>query len=216
MYSFREFIRNWFGFTRRERRSSFILLILIFIVSVIRFVAPDSTISVEMIPLDFANHPSDTVHPAKKTHQGYKSSYQPKYRTKRPLLEINTCDSLSLVALPGIGPVLSTRIIRYRNLVGGFWSVDQLKEVYGLSAEAYEIVSPMLYADTLKLRKIKINTANYQDLIRHPYFSKEEVNLILKYRRLQGGLKGSEEMIKNNLVGAETIRRIRYYLDFDP
>ncbi len=215
MDSFREFIRNWFGFTRRERRSSFILLIIIVIVSVIRFVVPDSTISVEMIPMDLKDDPFDTIQPAKRDLGRYKPVNELKYRSKKTLLEINTCDSLSLVALPGIGPVLSARIIKYRNLVGGFWSVEQLKEVYGISAETYEKVSSMLYADTLKIRKIKINKASYRDLIRHPYLRKEEVGLILKYRDLQGGLKGSEELIKNNLVGAETIIRIRYYLDFE-
>ncbi len=51
---------------------------------------------------------------------------------KRPILNLNICDSASLEALPGIGPVLSSRIIKYRNLIGGYVSVDQLKEVYGL------------------------------------------------------------------------------------
>lgn len=215
MDSFREFIRNWFGFTRRERRSSFILLIIILIVSVIRFVVPDSTISVEMIPVDFKDYPSDTIHQAKRGHAGNKSVDEQKYSRKQPLLEINTCDSLSLDALPGIGPVLSARIVKYRNLVGGFWSVEQLKEVYGLSEETYERVSSMLYADTLKIRKIKINKASYRDLIRHPYLKKEEVGLILKYRDLQGDLKGLEELIRNNLVGPETILKIKYYIDFE-
>ena len=47
---------------------------------------------------------------------------------EKPKLELNSCDSLSLVALPGIGPVLSVRIIKYRNLLGGFAAVEQLRK----------------------------------------------------------------------------------------
>lgn len=214
MGSFREFIRNWFGFTRRERRSSFILLIIILIVSGIRFVVPDRTISVEMIPLDIKDDLSDTIRLEKRGHLRYKSGHELKYTGRKTLLEINTCDSLSLVALPGIGPVLSARIIKYRNLVGGFWSVDQLKEVYGLPQETFEKISSMLYADSLKINKIKINSAGYREMIRHPYFRKEEVPAIVKYRDLQGGIKDIGELQENNILSSETIKKITPYIDF--
>lgn len=214
MDSFREFIRNWFGFTRRERRSSFILLILIVIVSVIRFVIPDRTISVEMIPVDLKDYTFDTIRQARPAHRGSKSGNVPDYRRNQSLLEVNTCDSLSLVALPGIGPVLSARIIRYRNLIGGFWSVDQLKEVYGLPPETYEKIYSMLYADSLKIRKIKINSAGYREMIRHPYFRKEEVPAIIKFRDLEGEITGIMDLKENNILSSETIQRIAPYIDY--
>ena len=77
---------------------------------------------------------------------------------------INSCDSASLEALPGLGPVLSARIIRYRNLLGGFASVNQLREVYGLSEETYELISGMLTADSADISKININNADYRGL----------------------------------------------------
>jgi DNA uptake protein ComE-like DNA-binding protein len=214
MNSFREFIRNWFGFTRRERRSTFILLIIILIVSGIRIAIPDSTISVEMIPLNFTDDPFDTIQQEKRDHHLYKPGNEPKYGSKKTLLEINTCDSLSLVALPGIGPVLSARIIKYRNLVGGFWSVDQLKEVYGLPPETLEKISSMLYVDSLKIRKIKINSAGYREMIRNPYFRKEEVPAIIKYRDLRGEIKDLGELKENKILSSETIKKIAPYIDY--
>ena len=59
----------------------------------------------------------------------------------KTLLDINSCDSSSLVMLPGIGPVLSARIIKFRSLLGGFARKDQLKEVYGLPIETYNLIS---------------------------------------------------------------------------
>jgi DNA uptake protein ComE-like DNA-binding protein len=118
------------------------------------------------------------------------------------------------VALPGIGPVLSSRIIKFRKLIGGYVSVNQLREVYGLSEETFNLVSSRLFADSLAIRKIKINKAEYREIIRHPYFQKSEVTAIMKYRELKGKISGIGEMIENNLISSETCRKIKPYLDF--
>jgi hypothetical protein len=133
---------------------------------------------------------------------------------KRPMLNLNICDSASLEALPGIGPVLSSRIIKYRNLIGGYVSVDQLKEVYGLPEETFDMISARVVADSLTIRKIMINEWDFRQLIRHPYFLRSEVSAILKYRELNGRISGIGEMIDNNLISAETARKIRPYMDF--
>jgi DNA uptake protein ComE-like DNA-binding protein len=116
--------------------------------------------------------------------------------------------------LPGLGPVLSARIIKYRKLIGGFVTVDQLREVYGLPEETFNLVSSRLTVDTLAIRKIRINKAEFNELIRHPYFQRNEVNAILKFRELQGRIKGVNEMVENNLISLETARKIRGYLEF--
>ena len=92
-----------------------------------------------------------------------------------------------LESLPGIGPVLSVRIIKYRNLLGGYASSGQLREVYGLPEERHSIlISQRVFADSLAVRKIRINEADFKALIRHPYFQRTEVSAILKYRELKG------------------------------
>lgn len=214
MKSLKELLRNWLGFTRRERRSSFILLIIIMIVSFFRFAIPDRTISVEMIPVDFIVQVNDTIHQVEPYKQRLKSGNEQKIKSNKPLLEINSCDSLSLVAMPGIGPVLASRIIKYRNLVGGFWSVGQLNEVYGLPPETVERISSMIYVDTLKIRKIKINSAGYRELKRHPYFRKEEIPGIIKYRDLNGEIENIMELQENNILSSGTIKKIAHYIDY--
>jgi competence ComEA-like helix-hairpin-helix protein len=76
-----------------------------------------------------------------------------KYVHKKPVtmrINLNRADSAELVKLYGIGPVLSKRIIKYRNSLGGkFQSVDQLKNVYGLSEETFNSIKPYLIVDTL-------------------------------------------------------------------
>jgi competence protein ComEA len=215
MNSIREFLRNWFGYTRRERRSTFILLIIILTVIGVRFAVPGRNISIEEIPLNFAEAVYDTgVISKNNSVTGFRERKE-KYKKRTTLLDLNTCDSASLESLPGIGPVLSVRILRYRNLIGGYISVNQLKEVYGLPEETYEKISSMLFADTMIVRKIRINEADYKEMIRHPYFKREEVSGIVKYRDLKGNIKNVEEMIENRLISPETGKRIRSYLDFN-
>lgn len=222
MKQFIEPLKSWFGYTRPERRSTFILLIIMLIVFGLRFVVPARTISVEEIPLKIieentkerivAEQKPQGNFPKKTVVQKRTESYQ---NHQKKILELNTCDTASLRALPGIGSVLSLRIIKYRNLIGGFVSVNQLREVYGLSEETFKKVLPKVCADSLLVRKIKINRADYKALIRHPYFKKDEIQGIIKYRELKGKIGGLEEMVRNNIISRETTKKIKPYLDFD-
>lgn len=203
---------EWFGFTRRERRATFFLLILIFFVAGFRFIIPGQNITVEKIPVDIFTWPDTLLIEKDESVTGHKKQNRSDFQ--RPLLEINTCDSAALEALPGIGPVLSVRIIKFRKLLGGFASVEQLREVYGLSEEVFNLISPRLYADTTYINKIIINDAGFRDLVRLPYFEGYEVTAILKYRDLQGRIANISELIDNKLISSEKVEKVRPYLDF--
>jgi DNA uptake protein ComE-like DNA-binding protein len=214
MDSFKDFFRNWFGYSRRERRSTFILLNIIVIITGVRYLFPLKEITLKEIPIELRENITDSV-PLIIGQQTVSEQKQLKTpNRKRPLLNINSCDSVSLEALPGIGPVLSSRIIKYRNLIGGFVSVDQLKEVYGLPQETYNLISARFCADSLAVRKIRINNADFKELIRHPYLKRSEVAAILKYREMKGRITCIGDMIENNLISAETCKKIRPYLEF--
>lgn len=136
-------------------------------------------------------------------------------QTQTKLIDLNTCDSVMLDLLPGIGPVLSARIIKYRNLLGGFASINQLNEVYGLSPETFALISEKIYTDSLDIKAILINQAVYNVLIRHPYFEPAEVTAILKYKELEGTIYGINELVDNNIITPEKARKILPYLSFD-
>ena len=88
-----------------------------------------------------------------------------------PKVNLNRANQESLEALPGIGPVLSERIIRYRELLGGFISIDQLLEVYGLKDSHYNRAVDYLYVSAEEVSKIDIDSAVFRDVLRHPYAS---------------------------------------------
>jgi DNA uptake protein ComE-like DNA-binding protein len=218
-------IRNWFGFTRRERRASFILLVLAFLILGLRYTVPEKNIQIRDISDSILFNTAITVAPDNRDEKP-KSSDKAKYVSsgntevrsayqKRPLINLNSCDTAQLISLPGIGPVLSVRIIKYRNLLGGFASVEQLKEVYGLSPETFELIRERVMADTTLINRININTAAYKELSRLPYFEKYEVTAILKYRELKGRIEGINDLIVNKLITVEKVSKVRPYLLFE-
>lgn len=214
------FLKSVFGHSRMERRSSMVLLSLLVTVIVIRLFFPVSTVSVDGNPLILAiDTTSSVLGPiTDNTSIPVRSSYgsNRQNRTFDRQIELNSCDSATLESLPGLGPVLSARIVKFRSLLGGFYSVEQLKEVYGLDGETYEKVAGLLYVDTSLVSLIKVKEADYRELIRLPYFSKDEVNALLRYRTISGGTIGSvDELESNGVISLETSRKVVHYLDFE-
>jgi len=136
------------------------------------------------------------------------------FGSKGDLIDLNTADSAALEALPGIGPVLSVRIIKYRYLLGNFHNIDQLNDVYGLDKEVIELNRHRLRCDTSLLRKVYINTSSFSQLVRHPYLDKAQAKAILTYRSLCGRIKNNNELILNRILTATDTARLGPYLVF--
>jgi DNA uptake protein ComE-like DNA-binding protein len=134
---------------------------------------------------------------------------------KKILIEINSADTIKFKELRGIGPVLAGRIVKYRNILGGFYSVMQIREVYGISDSLFMSISGMMFADTTAcIRKININTANIDELSRHPYIGRYYAAGIIKYRDFAGKISGIDEMMHNNLLPEGIPDKIVNYLNF--
>jgi len=230
MYLNKEPIKNWFGFNRRERRATFILLLLIVVIIVVRYWFPDSLIAIEDISGTIPQEERSIALSAKDSSNNRKAvSYNLSEQTKfkKPIstyktlpqktirVDINTADSITFVRLPGIGPVLSARILKFRRLLGGFARVEQLKEVYGLPAETYDMIKGRVYADSSQITRININSATYKEIVRLPYFEKYEVTAILKYRELKGRITGINDLLENKLLTAGKARKVNPYLKYD-
>jgi len=134
--------------------------------------------------------------------------------TQQPI-ELNLADSSLLTTLSGIGPVLAARTLRYRTLIGGFVDVAQLSEVYGVTIELTERLALQLTADSTLIRKIPVNTANFNALSRHPYINEQQARGILHYRQLQERINNVNELVKNNIIERHTAEKIRPYLSFE-
>src|SRR5690554_4349181 len=89
-------------------------------------------------------------------------------------ITLNTTDTTQWKKVPGIGSAYSSRIIKYRSLLGGFAHKEQLLEVYGIDSDMYSRISPYINEDS-DHTKLKINDLEFRDLLRHPYLNYEQV-----------------------------------------
>ncbi|MDR0814186.1 MAG: helix-hairpin-helix domain-containing protein [Bacteroidales bacterium] len=131
------------------------------------------------------------------------------------VIELNSADSALLTQLRGVGPVFASRIVKYRNRVGGFANVEQLNEVYGIDSALVAQLTPQLMADSGLIRKIPVNKAVFKDLVSHPYLNEQQARGILYYRKIQTGIKSVDELVKNNILTQKDAQKIAPYLSFE-
>lgn len=127
------------------------------------------------------------------------------------ITELNSADSLALLEINGIGPAFAKRILKYRSLLGGFISTEQLKEVYGFTEEMFEKVGPQVKADATSIKKLDLNKDDFKTINKHPYLSYELTKLIFNARR--GGAI-TKENLEDVLDDEAVYNKILPYLAF--
>lgn len=61
-----------------------------------------------------------------------------------PKVDINKADSAAFDALPGIGPWFASKMVDYRNQLGGYSCAEQLMEIYNFSEDKYSALSDLI------------------------------------------------------------------------
>ncbi len=141
---------------------------------------------------------------------GTQGSHAP--RPPELFVELNRADSSTLVQLRGIGPVFASRILKYRGLLGGFYSKGQLLEVYNFPEETYKSIEGKITVDPSMIQKIRLNFASYPDLLRHPYLDKKQVRGIIGHREKNGAFDAVEDLLRLNLVDSATYSKVKPYI----
>lgn len=143
------------------------------------------------------------------------SGSQPSRQEPLPEIDLNTCDSLELLMLPGIGPAFSSRIVRFRERLGGYVDKRQLMEVYGMDSLRFTKILPYLKLSLNTLKKIQVNRASFYDLSGHPYITAKDAYLVLKYREQHPPLKYAEEFFAIFPYEIVHSKKLIHYLDFE-
>lgn len=130
-------------------------------------------------------------------------------------LNLNVADSTSLTLLPGIGEKLASRIVKYRNKLGGFVQLGQLLEVYGLKDSVLNTISPLIFIDpSSPINKIEINTVDYPMLSKHPYASFSIAKIIIAYRKAHGRINGVDDFYSIAAIPRENLDKLIPYIIF--
>lgn len=151
----------------------------------------------------------DTENNTSKTY----SQQEPKTKRQIKVVELNSVDSIGLLPLPGIGPAYAKRILKYRSLLGGYYSIEQLREVYGFTDSLFQVVKNYVKVDSSMVIKIDLNTEDFKKLNSHPYISYEDTKTIFNYRRKNGAITQIGHL-RICISNEEQLKKLIPYLSF--
>ena len=136
-------------------------------------------------------------------------------KEKIVLLDINQATQEDLVKIYGIGEALSARILKQKEILGSFVSMEQMNDVWGLSPEVIsELNSHFKVVIPSSLKKIAINDASLKELSQFPYFKYTLAKQIVTYRSMNGNINNIEDLSKIKGFPVEKAKIISLYLEF--
>ena len=127
-------------------------------------------------------------------------------------VDLNNLSEEELKELGGFWKYNAVRIVKYRNLLGGYYKKEQLLEVYGMKREYYLKVSDDIIIDMNNIKQININFAEVSELGKHPYLSYKEAEKILDYRNKKGAISKLEILIEKGIISNDLFDKISPYL----
>ena len=137
----------------------------------------------------------------------------PVYKSVTPkTIDINTADTAAFIALPGIGSKLASRIVGFRDKLGGFYSIEQIGETYGLPDSTFQKIKARLVVEASAIHKININTADANVLKGNPYIRWNVANAIFQYRQQHGNYASLNDLKKIAVIDEQLFNKIQAYL----
>jgi DNA uptake protein ComE-like DNA-binding protein len=135
--------------------------------------------------------------------------------SKINIIEINTASEEKLMEIPGIGKYYAEQIIKYRRRLGGYCSKQQLMEIYNMDSSKYNKISKYISINANVIRKININTASFEDLQKHPYFTYNTSLALINYRETHGKFNKIEDIKKCDLFTQELYIKLIPYIKIE-
>jgi len=141
-----------------------------------------------------------------------KQEKKPQYAIVK--FELNLCDSTEIIVVPQFGIKRAQKLVEYRENLGGFYSFEQVKEVYILQNIEIELLMKYFTLDVSFIRKININNATYKELVAHPYIDSYLAKIIVNHRDKKGKFTTMEEVQKATNAYNELIEKLQFYIEF--
>ncbi|MBD3583401.1 helix-hairpin-helix domain-containing protein [Flavobacterium selenitireducens] len=135
--------------------------------------------------------------------------------TSKSKLDINLCDKQELMAVYGIGDALSDRIIKQREVLGGFVDMKQMHDIWGLSRDVIEKLQQRFEVRQLpELKKIRVNEASVKELAAFPYFRYAVAKSIVTFRSMNGKINKPDDLLGIENFPVDNVKIISLYLEF--
>lgn len=130
------------------------------------------------------------------------------------ILDINSADSAALESLPWIGEKLASRIIKFRDACGGFYTIDQIAGIYGVSDTAFLHFRSYLQIGKKEIRRLNVNNDPLDILSKHPYIQYRQAKAIVAYRTQHGPFKSGQDLLAIPMFDKLWLDKIEPYLSF--
>jgi competence ComEA-like helix-hairpin-helix protein len=178
-----------------------------------KFYKPEDIQKIWGLPSGFYERVKDYIAIAAKESSYPTNQYKPYARTEKKVLavDINQADTSAFIALPGIGSKLAARIVNFRDKLGGFYSIDQVGETYGLPDSTFQAIKTSLHLSG-SVKTLNVNTATKDELKAHPYIRWNLANAIVEYRNQHGAFKTLDDLKNIAVIDEATFERIVHYL----
>ena len=240
--------KDFFYYSKSERRAVYVLLVLIalFVVGIVcipeRQPALDSGLtaadSAEWKKLETETFPKTKYSPKdsfpkrKKYSETYRSNSRKSQRNdsterkdflpkkeyvkvfKYPegtQIDVNSADTIELKKIPGIGSGIAGSIVRYRERLGGFYTLSQLEEVKHVTPDLLK----WFKLENDSVRKVEINKAGLDKLRAHPYLNFYQAKIIIEHRRTKGAIKSLSQLALYEEFAEKDLNRLSAYISFD-
>jgi len=167
------------------------------------------------IPTNSKKNSTVNTNAAGLPNQKFTTPSSTSQKKSNTIVDLNTADTTELQKLYGIGPVKARIISNYREKLGGFYSISQLHEVWGISDSLFEsLKSHLTLSDSMHLRKINLNSTDVSGF-KHPYISHNLANIIINFHKQHGPFTTIEDLRKVPLVTEELYLKIAHYLKIE-
>jgi DNA uptake protein ComE-like DNA-binding protein len=162
--------------------------------------------SLSKVPASVVGNQRDTSHASSvERSQAYASLHA---------FDLNTADTAFFQQLKGVGPITANRITRYRNQLGGFYSLRQLEEIKGLYPETLDRLQALLRVDPAKIIRLNANKASLEKLRAHPYLSFYQAKAIVELRKARGSIHSIDELAEFKEFTPGDLEKLKWYLCF--
>ena len=126
-------------------------------------------------------------------------------------IDVNSADTVELKKIPGIGSGIAGSIVRYRERLGGFYTLSQLEEVKHVTPDLLK----WFKLENDSVRKVEINKAGLDKLRAHPYLNFYQAKIIIAHRRKKGPIKSLSQLALYEEFTEKDLNRLSAYICFD-
>jgi len=205
--------KDYLYFDKRDKNAIILLLLLIILSGIIYVLVRNNNQKVNPETELTYQSESNLLKGNREIEKQISNNYSGKLK-RGETIELNNADTIALKKIPGIGSAYANRIVKYRNSLGGYVSINQLKEVWGIDEELYNRIELYLTVES-NPQRLRINKLKFDQLKSHPYLSYKQVKAIIDIRDRKRNLTSINRLALLEEFTEKDIERLKPYLSFE-